>query len=78
MGYVIARETELSMIDRCLRTVAAGPHAVLVEGDMGTGKTAISSSPGIRFGLDARWAQPGREAHTVTPAFDGRLTDVSD
>jgi len=41
MGYVIARETELSMIDRCLGAVTAGPHAVLVEGDMGIGKTAI-------------------------------------
>src|SRR6266849_8356743 len=76
MGHVIGREAELSMIDRCLGTVTAGHQAVLVEGDMGIGKTAIwrEAISGARVrGFQAMVASPAEADRGLPFAVLGDL-----
>src|ERR1700737_1537831 len=40
-GQIIGRDAEVGTIERWLGMVAGGPRAVLVEGDIGIGKTAV-------------------------------------
>jgi len=76
MGHVIGREAELSVIERLLGTVADGPHAVFLEGDLGIGKTALwreGVSLGPSRGFRAIAASPAEADRALPFAVLGDL-----